>query len=51
MVTDRVDLDKQIKKTFENGGLKKNVKQMNSGNELLEHIKSKDTSVLNDTDS
>lgn len=46
MVTDRVDLDKQIKKTFENGGLKKKVKQMTSGNELLEHIKSKDTSVL-----
>ena len=46
MVTDRVDLDKQIKKTFKNAGLKKEVKQMTSGVDLLEHIKNKDTSVL-----
>lgn len=46
IVTDRVDLDKQIKKTFKNAGLKKNVKQMSSGIELLRHIKDRDTSVL-----
>lgn len=46
IVTDRVDLDDQIKKTFKNGGLKKKVKQMTSGVDLLDHIKAKDTSVL-----
>jgi len=46
IVTDRVDLDKQIKKTFKSAGLKKKVKQMTSGTELLQHIKDRDTSVL-----
>ncbi len=46
VVTDRIDLDKQIKKTFKNAGLKKKVKQMTSGTDLLQHIKDKDTSVL-----
>lgn len=47
IVTDRIDLDKQIKKTFKNAGLlKKKVKQMKSGADLLEHIRNKDTSVL-----
>lgn len=47
VVTDRIDLDKQIKTTFINAGLlKKKVKQMKSGADLLEHIKNKDTSVL-----
>ena len=46
IVTDRIDLDKQIKETFQNAGLKKPVVQMTSGNDLLQHIKDKDTSVL-----
>lgn len=46
VVTDRIDLDKQIKATFKNGGLKKEVKQMTSGVELLEHIKRQDSSIL-----
>lgn len=46
IVTDRVDLDKQIKKTFKDAGLKKDVKQMTSGTDLLQHIKDRDTSVL-----
>lgn len=46
IVTDRIDLDKQIKKHSENAGLKKPVVQMTSGNDLLQHIKDKDTSVL-----
>jgi len=46
VVTDRIDLDKQIKKTFKNAGLKKKVKQMTSGADLLQHIRDKDTSVL-----
>ena len=46
IVTDRIDLDKQIKETFQNAGLKKDVKQMQSGIDLLDHIKSKDSNVL-----
>lgn len=46
IVTDRIDLDKQIKKTFKNAGLKKKIKQMKSGTDLLQHIKERDTSVL-----
>jgi type I restriction enzyme R subunit len=46
IVTDRIDLDKQIEKTFAQGGLKKQVKRMSSGTELLRLIKDKDTNVL-----
>lgn len=46
IVTDRIDLDKQIKKTFSNAGLKKEVERMNSGRDLLEHLKNKSPSVL-----
>jgi type I restriction enzyme, R subunit len=46
IVTDRIDLDGQIKKTFKNGGLKKKVIQMKSGADLLQHIQEKDTNVL-----
>lgn len=46
IVTDRVDLDKQIKKTFKNAGLKKKVTQMTSGVDLLQHVRDRDTSVL-----
>ena len=47
VVTDRIDLDKQIKNTFKNAGLlKKKVVQMKSGADLLKHITDKDTSVL-----
>lgn len=46
IVTDRVDLDRQIKDTFENGGLKKNIVRTASGEDLLRRIKNKDDSVL-----
>ncbi len=46
IVTDRKDLDRQILGTFKNAGLKKKVKQASSGENLLELIKSKDTSVV-----
>jgi len=46
IVTDRRDLDRQIKTTFENSGLKKDVKQSRSGDELLRLIKSKDLRVI-----
>lgn len=46
IVTDRIDLDKQIKKTFSNAGLKKDVERMKSGRDLLEHLKNKSPSVL-----
>lgn len=39
IVTDRIDLDKQIFKTFENCG--KNVKKAQSGNDLIELLKDK----------
>lgn len=46
IVTDRIDLDRQIKDTFENGGLKKDIIRTVSGEDLLRRIKNKDDSVL-----
>jgi len=46
IVTDRIDLDRQIKNTFENGGLKKDIVRTTSGEDLLRRIKNKDDSVL-----
>jgi type I restriction enzyme R subunit len=46
IVTDRRDLDKQIKDTFKNCNLKKEVIQATSGQDLLEKIRSKDLSVV-----
>lgn len=46
IVTDRVDLDKQIKGTFENAGLKKNVERATSGEDLLKHIQKKNSSII-----
>jgi type I restriction enzyme R subunit len=46
IVTDRIDLDKQIKETFDNGGLKKDIVRTVSGEDLLRRIKDKDDSVL-----
>lgn len=46
IVTDRVDLDKQINGTFENAGLKKNVERATSGEDLLKHIKEKNSSII-----
>ena len=45
IVTDRIDLDKQIKGTFKNVGLKKEVKQAKSGQHLLDLIKQKDNNA------
>jgi type I restriction enzyme R subunit len=46
IVTDRKDLDKQIKDTFKNCNLKKEVIQATSGQHLLDLIKEKDLSVI-----
>lgn len=46
IVTDRIDLDKQIKETFANGGLKKDVVRTTSGEDLIKRIKNKDSNVL-----
>lgn len=46
IVTDRKDLDRQIRDTFINAGLKKNVIQAKSGEHLLNLIKEKDLSVI-----
>ncbi|MFH1900580.1 MAG: HsdR family type I site-specific deoxyribonuclease [Patescibacteria group bacterium] len=46
VVTDRRDLDRQIKTTFENSGLKKDVIQAKSGEHLLSLIKKKDLRVV-----
>lgn len=46
IVTDRKDLDKQIKDTFKNCNLKKEVFQATSGQNLLDLIKEKDLSVI-----
>jgi len=46
IVTDRKDLDRQIKGTFLNAGLKKDVIQANSGEHLLKLIKQKDLRVV-----
>ncbi|MFA6458973.1 MAG: type I restriction endonuclease subunit R [Candidatus Paceibacterota bacterium] len=46
IVTDRKDLDKQIKDTFKNCNLKKEVIQATSGQHLVDLIKEKDLSVI-----
>jgi type I restriction enzyme R subunit len=46
IVTDRRDLDKQIKDTFKNCNLKKEVVQATSGQNLIDLIKEKDLSVI-----
>lgn len=46
IVTDRKDLDKQIKDTFKNCNLKKEVLQATSGQNLLELIKEKNLAVV-----
>jgi len=46
IVTDRRDLDKQIKDTFKNCNLKKEVVQATSGQHLIDLIKAKDLSVV-----
>ncbi|MFH1187245.1 MAG: HsdR family type I site-specific deoxyribonuclease, partial [bacterium] len=46
IVTDRRDLDRQIKTTFINCGLKKDVKQATSGEDLVELILKKDLRVI-----
>ena len=46
IVTDRKDLDKQIKGTFENCNLKKKVTQAGSGQHLIDLIKERDLSVI-----
>ena len=46
IVTDRRDLDRQIKTTFENSGLKKNVIQAKSGEHLIDLLRKKDLRVV-----
>jgi type I restriction enzyme R subunit len=46
IVTDRKDLDKQITGTFKNCNVKKEVKQVKTGKDLLQLIKEKDSHVL-----
>jgi type I restriction enzyme, R subunit len=46
IVTDRVDLDKQISETFNNCGLKKKVTRATSGEHLLKLIKEKNLDVV-----
>ena len=46
IVTDRKDLDKQIKDTFKSCNLKKEVIQATSGQHLIDLIKEKDLSVI-----
>ena len=46
VVTDRIDLDKQIKGTFDNAGLKKDIYRVKSGEDLIAKIKDKDIRVL-----
>jgi type I restriction enzyme, R subunit len=46
VVTDRKDLDKQIRDTFEACNIKKGVIQANSGRDLMKLIKEKDLRVL-----
>ena len=46
IVTDRKDLDRQIKTTFQNSGLKKDTIQAKSGEHLLDLIKKKDLRVV-----
>lgn len=46
VVTDRKDLDRQIKATFKNAGLKKDIKQAKSGEDLLDRIRTQDSAVI-----
>jgi type I restriction enzyme R subunit len=46
IVTDRRDLDRQIKTTFENSGLKKDVIQAKSGEHLISLLRKKDLRVV-----
>ena len=46
IVTDRKDLDRQIKTTFQNSGLKKDIIQAKSGSDLIKLIKHKDLRVI-----
>ncbi len=46
VVTDRVDLDKQISETFRNCNLKKDVIRANTGKHLLELVKEKTPAVV-----
>lgn len=46
VVTDRRDLGRQIKETFENSGLKKDVKEGKSGRDLLQKIKDKTPDIV-----
>jgi type I restriction enzyme R subunit len=46
IVTDRKDLDRQIKNTFNNAGLKKTVRQAVSGEDLMQLIRTKDSAVI-----
>lgn len=46
IVTDRKDLDRQIKNTFNNAGLKKTVRQAASGEDLMQLIRTKDSAVI-----
>ena len=46
IVTDRKDLDRQIKGTFTNAGLKKDIVQASSGGHLLKLIQQKDLRVV-----
>lgn len=46
IVTDRKDLDRQIRDTFKVSSINKKVKQATSGKELLKLIKTKDLSVI-----
>lgn len=46
VVTDRKNLETQIKETFENAGLKKGVEQAKSGADLLKKIKGKNLNVI-----
>ncbi len=46
IVTDRKDLDRQIRNTFRNAGLKKDVIQARTGSHLLELIQKKELAVV-----
>ena len=46
IVTDRKDLDRQIRDTFKNAGLKKKIIQAKSGTHLLDLVKNKELAVI-----
>ncbi len=46
IVTDRIDLDKQIKSTFVNAGLKKDIVRIKTSQHLINEIKAKNPAVL-----